>query len=100
MAPLYNNSSVRNPPAVSCFSVVAATDPTVMPRVLEVFSKLGMVPTKWHSAVAGRHRDELHIDIQMAGLGPNQAERLAQSLRRIVFVDTVLTSEKRELLSA
>lgn len=100
MTPLYEASSVRNPFAVSCFSVVAATDPSVMPRVLEAFSKLGLVPTKWHSVVTGRYWNELHIDIQMTGLGPTQTELLAQSLRRIVFVDTVLTSEKRELLSA
>ncbi len=100
MAPLHKVSSVRGPCAVSCFSVLAAANPSIMPRVLEVFAKLGMVPSKWYSVVTGRCRDELHIDIQMAGLAPVEAERLAQSLRRIVFVDTVLTSEKRQLLSA
>ena len=100
MAPLHKASSVRSPSAVSCFSVLAAANPSILPRVLGVFSKLGMVPTKWYSVVTGRCRDKLHIDIQMTGLAPAKAEHIAQSLRRIVFVDTVLTSEKQELLSA
>ena len=100
MAPLHKASSVRSPSAVSCFSVLAAANPSILPRVLGVFAKLGMVPTKWYSVVTGRCRDELHIDIQMTGLAPAKAEHIAQSLRRIVFVDTVLTSEKQELLSA
>ncbi len=100
MAPLHKASSVRSPSAVSCFSVLAAANPSILPRVLGVFAKLGMVPSKWYSVVTGRCRDELHIDIQMTGLAPAEAEHIAQSLRRIVFVDTVLTSEKLELLSA
>ena len=100
MDPLHKSSSVRSPRAVSCFSVLAPANPSVLPRVLGVFAKIGMVPTRWYSVVTGRRRDELHIDIQMVGLAPAEAEHLAQSLRRIVFVDTVLTSEKRNLRSA
>ena len=100
MAPLHKASSVRSPCTVSCFSVHAAANPWILPRVLEVFAKLGIVHSKCDSVVTGRRQDELHIDIQMAGLTPAEAEHLAQSLRRIVFVGTVLTSEKQELLSA
>ena len=83
-----------NYPNVSCFSVSAAIDPSVMPRVLGVFAQLGLVPDKWYSTVNGRDQDEILIDIQMVGLYGSQAEHLAQSIRRIVSVETVLTSVK------
>lgn len=90
----------RNQQSVFCFSVFAAADPSVMPRVLEVFSKMGIVPDRWHSIIAGSRDEELHIDLQTCGVDRAMAERLAQSLRRIVLVDTVLTSEKPQRQSA
>lgn len=88
----------RHPTA--CFSVVAAAEPGVMPRVLEVFVKRGLVPDKWLSHVAGRRGEELHIDIQLAGADAALTDRLAQTLRQVVSVRSVLTSEKRHLKSA
>ncbi len=87
----------NNHPGVSCFSVSAAFDPSVMPRVLAVFAQLGLVPDKWYSTVDRLDDGKLHIDIQMGRLNGNQAEHLAQSIRRIVLVETVLTSEKLPL---
>lgn len=84
----------------ACFSVVAATEPGVMPRVLEVFAKRGLVPDKWLSHVAGHSGQELHIDIQLAGADAVLTDRLAQTLRQVVSVRSVLTSEKRHLRSA
>ena len=71
-----------------------------MPRVLEIFAKRGLVPARWLSAVAGPRDGEIHIDIQLTDADRELAERLAQSLRQVVSVQSVLTSEKRVLLSA
>ena len=90
-------SPVSNYQIVSCFSVSAAVDPSVIPRVMAVFAQLGFVPDKWYSTIDGLDGDKLIIDIQMGGLNGSQAEHLAQSIRQIVQVDTVLTSEKRPL---
>jgi hypothetical protein len=79
----------------TCFSVVAACNPGVMPRVLEVFVKRGMVPSRWYSLVTGPLCDELHIDVQAAVMDAPDAERIAASLRQVFGVDTVLVSEKR-----
>ena len=76
----------------ACFSVHARADPSVMPRVLEVFAKRGLVPSRWYSTLDGTRREELHIDIQVAGLEPGMGDRLARSLRQLVCVETVLTS--------
>lgn len=80
--------------SVACFAVAAAVDPGAMPRVLEVFAKESLTPTRWTSLVES---DQLVIDIQMAGLDPERAEYFARVLRRMPMVQTVLTSEKSEL---
>jgi acetolactate synthase small subunit len=76
----------------ACFSIHAAAEPGVMPRVLALFAKRGLVPSSWVSRVSGR---DLVIDVQMRGLEPVSAAYIAQCLRQIVSVNAVLTSEKR-----
>lgn len=85
---------------VSCFSVVAKAEPGVMPRVMQVFAKRGLVPSQWYSIVHGSVRQDLHIDVQVAGLDPRLRELIAETLRQMISVDTVLTSEKNRALSA
>src|SRR4051812_29905876 len=74
-----------------CFSVQAAAEPGVMPRILELFAKRGLVPQKWHSTVSGT---ALAIDVQPGGLGREPADYTARCMRQIVGVDAVLTSER------
>lgn len=76
---------------VACFSVSAARDPGTMPRVLELFAKESLTPTRWTSAVES---DRVVIDIQMAGLSAERADYFAEVLRRMPVVETVLTSAK------
>lgn len=85
---------------VSCFSVVAAAEVDVMARVLGVFAKRGILPDRWYSSVSGMAGRTLHIDLQVADLNQPLRERVARSLRQIVDVETVLTSEKRPAMSA
>ncbi len=63
-----------------CFSVRALADPGVMPRVLEQFARRGIVPGRWYCSVRGPRGDELAVDVEMAGLAPETAERLAANL--------------------
>jgi hypothetical protein len=77
-----------------CFSVQAAAEPGVMPRVLELFAKRNLVPSKWHSSVAGPAGEELHIDIQVAGMAPELGDYIARCLRQILHVTCVLTTTK------
>ncbi len=76
----------------ACFSVHAAAEPAVMPRVIELFARRGLVPSSWVSRVSG---PEITIDLQMPGIDAEAAHYLARCLRQIVSVDTVLVSEKR-----
>ena len=76
----------------ACFSVHSAAEPGVMPRVIQLFAKRGMVPSSWISRVSGR---ELTIDLQMRGLEPDAVQYIARCLRQIVCVDVVLVSQKQ-----
>ncbi len=85
---------------VACFSIHAEADPGVMPRVLELFAKRGLLPRRWVSDVtgpgggpgAGHGGRELAIDVQVAGLDPETQAYIARCLRQIWGVGTVLTS--------
>jgi acetolactate synthase small subunit len=79
-------------PLSVCFSVQACAEPGVMPRVVELFAKRGLVPQKWHSTVAG---EALTIEVQIGGLGRDLAGYIARCMRQIAGVETVLTSEPR-----
>jgi len=92
--------SSRQPMSTACFSVHGLADPSAMSRVIEVFAKRGLVPDRWHSTVCGQNGRELQIDLQVVGLDSDLTERVAQSLRQLVCVESVLTSEKRSALSA
>ena len=49
MPPLLATVADDDPSVTACFSVHAHADPGVMPRVLELFAKRGLVPSAWHS---------------------------------------------------
>jgi hypothetical protein len=77
-----------------CFAIRAAAQPGILPRLLELFAKRNLVPTKWHSAVIGQGGEDLQVDIQMEGIEGELAAYIARCLRQIYGVDSVLTSTK------
>ncbi|HEV7371640.1 hypothetical protein [Arenibaculum sp.] len=83
-----------DPDHTACFAVHGDADPGVMPRVLELFAKRGLIPSSWHSRVGGVREDELVIDVQMAGMVRREAEYVASCLRQIPGVCVVLTSQR------
>jgi len=82
---------------IYCFSVFAAPEASVMPRVLELFAKRGLVPTRFHGSVAG---SDLSIDVQVGGLAEDTANHIAACLRNIVHVERVLTAVKSRAAEA
>ena len=73
------------------FSLQASAEPGVMPRVLELFAKRGLVPDRWHSVVA-RPGMTLSIDIEIGGLENDTVAYVANCLRQIAGVELVLTA--------
>jgi acetolactate synthase small subunit len=94
MPPLLATVADDDPSTTACFSVHAHAEPGVMPRVLELFAKRGLVPSAWNSMVCGTDQAELTIDIQMRGLGRDLTNYIAACLRQLAYVEVVLTSEK------
>ena len=81
-------------PATACFSVHARAEPGVMPRVLELFAKRGLVPSFWQSSTSGSDRSLLTIDIRMRGLASDTTDYMAACLRQIASVEAVVTSQR------
>ena len=81
--------------ATACFSVHARAEPGVMPRVIELFAKRGLVPSSWHSTTSGENDGELTIDLQLRGMAADTADFIAARLRQMADVEVVLTSRKR-----
>jgi hypothetical protein len=75
--------------STSRFSVHASAEPGVMPRVLELFAKRGLVPDRWHSVVV-RPDMALSIDIEIGGLERETAAYVANCMRQIAGVELVL----------
>ena len=91
MSPVAAGVADSNFPETGFFSIHARAEPGVMPRVLELFAKRGLVPSFWRSAVSGPDQASLTIEIQMNGLDREITEYLAACLRQIAPVATVLS---------
>lgn len=83
------DAAAGDDPAGACFTVTAAASPGVMPRVLELFAKRGLVPTEWRSRAADGH---LSIDIRVTGMEPRLAAYIGACLRQIHQVERVLAT--------
>ena len=81
--------------ATYCFSVHTDAEPSALPRVMEVFARLGHVPARCHVERATHAAQELVIDAQLDELARGEAEHVARCLGRVVSVVQVLWSEKR-----
>ncbi len=92
--PTHVGASLGAASRVACFSIQAEAEPGVLPRVLELFARRGLVPRRWVSDVTGPGARELAIDVQVAGLAPEAQAYLARCLRQIWGVGAVLTSER------
>lgn len=82
-------------PETARFLLHADAEPGVLPRVLELFAKRGLVPRRCVSALdpaANLERQALTIDIEVAGLGRETAEYVAACMRQIAGVEAVLTA--------
>jgi acetolactate synthase small subunit len=86
-----------NLPVTAYFSVHARAEPGVMPRILELFAKRGLVPTVWQSVIAPANRGDMTIDIEMGGLSREVTRYIAACLRQIADVETVLTGESEAI---
>ncbi|GEM_PF-347867 len=80
-----------------CYGVHGHVDPGLIPRVLEMVAKRGLVPTAFHAVQSHNAQQvpELTIDMQVDGLSPMTAEVMAEAMRQIPCVSDVYFSARR-----
>ncbi|HTZ36965.1 MAG TPA: hypothetical protein VMB84_13120 [Stellaceae bacterium] len=61
----------------------------MLPRLVELFAKRGIVPERWQSAVL-RPEMRLSVDVEVAGLERDIVDYVANCMRQIVGVELVL----------
>jgi len=86
-----------DPQTTYCYSVRAEADPSVLPRLLALFAKRGLMPAALHARRYDHGASALQVDIEATGLDQHLAEYLQRCMRQIVAVDLVLLSTKHVL---
>jgi hypothetical protein len=63
-----------------------------LPRLLNLFIKLGLVPYRIHASTEHGSGEEMSVELRFAGLMPDRADALAARCRSIIGVRSVLTT--------
>ncbi len=77
------------------FLVTAEADPGLLPRLLEPFSKLGLVPSRVHASRESGDGSMISVDLRMTQVDARQAELVENSLRRVLGVSQLLAAVER-----
>lgn len=78
------------------FHVTAEADPGLLPRLIEPVAKLGHVPVRVHASRESGDGSRMTIDLRLAGLEPESADRVRRALLSVIGVEQVLTSIEAE----
>ena len=73
------------------FFVTATADPGMVQRLVEPFSKLGLVPARVHISSENGQGEEFSADLRVSGLTRQTAHLVDKALRRVVGVQQVIT---------
>lgn len=80
---------------VNCYSVTGVAGSGLMPLIMELWAKPGLIPERWHGGRMGQGAREMYIDIETSELDAAGARHVAESMRCVFGVTQVLLSEKR-----
>ncbi|MBI1383965.1 MAG: hypothetical protein GC150_03520 [Rhizobiales bacterium] len=68
------------------FHVTATAEPGTLPRLVEPFAKMGLVPTRLHASREDGDGSWQSIDMRIVGVSRHEAELVEAMLRRVVGV--------------
>ncbi len=89
--------SPSRPARISCFSIVAKADPSVLPRILDMIAIFNLIPDRCHVSRSDLEPGRpLLIDLQIADLADEDAHLIEKKLERMIMVTQILCSEKRQ----
>ncbi|MGD9805363.1 MAG: hypothetical protein AB7E81_08975 [Hyphomicrobiaceae bacterium] len=72
------------------FFVQGLSDPGLLPRLVEPFSKLGTVPSRVHASCESGDGSLMTVDLRIGGVAPRVAELVELALRRVVGVSQLI----------
>ena len=93
-----HNKSQEQTNAFHCFSVRAVADSGMMPRLMELWAKRGLMPDRWHGVREETSGTYVDIDIESGDVDQALAAQMAAAMREIFGVAQVLLSEKRRAI--
>lgn len=73
------------------YFVTAQADPSLTPRLVEPFAKMGLVPARVHISTEDGAGEEVSADLRVSGVTPTDAHLIDKALRRVVGVRQVIT---------
>ena len=86
-------------PLLDHYVISADADPGLMPRVLQLIAKRGLVPAECHAFTRRGNEDggpaRLTMEVKVAGLERIAADHVAACLRQLFGVDSVLHLAER-----
>jgi hypothetical protein len=88
MAPL---AAAAHAPAKTYFFLTGETGADLLPRVLQPFIKLGLVPYRVHASTEQGAGEEMSVELRFARLPLDTGEQLASRCRAVIGVRTVMT---------
>ena len=86
-----NPSDTRLHEVKALYFVTADAEPNMLPRLIEPFAKLGLVPDRVHCDRDAFHSCTLRVDLRAAELSNHYAMLIEKALRSVVGVQTVIT---------
>ncbi len=88
-SPNFSEPAATPAQSLSRFSVRAVSDPSVLSRVVELFALRNLVPERVRLD-RDSMKDELRIDVEVAGLAADDADNIARRMRTFPTVVGVL----------
>jgi len=68
------------------FTVFGEADPALLPRIVALFAKCGLVPARFQAETFG---DEMHVEVELSALSPSRADHFAEVMRQMPVVSLV-----------
>ncbi len=72
------------------YLVQGPSDPSLLPRLVEPFAKLGTVPSRVHASCEAGDGSEMTVDLRLCDVAPRTAELIELALRRVVGVSQLI----------
>lgn len=72
------------------YLVVGASDPGLLPRLVEPFAKLGTVPSRVHASCEAGDGSQMSVDLRLSDVPSRTAQLVEHALRRVVGVGQLI----------